>query len=47
MKDNGKIIKEMVEVNSNGKMDLFIKAIGKIIKLMDTVDLFMLMVMYI
>jgi hypothetical protein len=31
MKVNGKKIKEMEEVNNNGKMVLFIKDIGKII----------------
>lgn len=45
MKDNGKITKETEEVNNSGKMDQYIKAIGKTIKLMDMVDLFMLMVM--
>lgn len=29
MKDNGKIIKEMVEGNNFGKMEVFIKGIGK------------------
>lgn len=38
MKDNGKITKEMAEVNNNGKMDQFMKDIGKIILLMAMED---------
>jgi hypothetical protein len=30
-KDNGRVIKETVEVHKFGKMDLFMKDIGKII----------------
>jgi hypothetical protein len=47
MKDNGKIIKEMEEVLKFGKMDPFMKGIGKIILHMGLEDLFTLMEMYI
>jgi hypothetical protein len=47
MKDNGKVIKEVVEVCKFGKMALFIKDIGKIILHMVMEDLSILMVMFI
>lgn len=46
-KDSGKIIKETVEVHKFGKMDLFMKDIGKIIQLMVMEDLFIQTVIYI
>ena len=47
MKGNGKIKKEMVEGLNFGKMDQFIKAIGRIILLMASAALSMQMEMFI
>ena len=45
MRDNGKIMKEMEEEFSSGKMVQSIKVIGKIMLLLNMVDLYMLMEM--
>jgi hypothetical protein len=45
MKDSGKILKEMEWENNYGKMDLYMRAIGKITWLTDMDVLFMLMEM--
>jgi len=46
IKANGEIIKEKVMEFKNGQMELDMRGIGKIIKLMDTGNFFMLMVMF-